>query len=128
MFKIYELVSENTNDVYIGKTKQKLGRRKSGHKSSYKRYINKTATKQGRINYCSFVPIRVRRWVAHFGCTFDTIGSFSPCMTSRRSACPASSPVQSIPATCRLLLSIRSGLGLKKREHAANPTYKQLGM
>ena len=53
MFKIYELVSENTNDVYIGKTKQKLGARKSGHKSSYKRYVNGVIDTEGRIKYCS---------------------------------------------------------------------------
>jgi len=53
MFKIYELVSENTNDVYIGKTKQKLGARKSGHKSSYKRYVNGVIGTEGRIKYCS---------------------------------------------------------------------------
>ena len=45
--KIYKLVSNYTDDIYIGSTCNTLSRRKSGHKCHYMRYID------GKCNYIS---------------------------------------------------------------------------
>ena len=55
---IYELSSENTSDVYIGKTIQKLGTRKSEHTSKYKKWIKGHVEASGReTNYCGSFEI-----------------------------------------------------------------------
>lgn len=38
--KIYKLVSDHTNDIYIGSTTKSLRERKAGHNTSYRSYIN----------------------------------------------------------------------------------------
>ena len=38
-YKIYKIVSSQTDKIYIGSTKQKLGNRLSGHKTSYKAWL-----------------------------------------------------------------------------------------
>ena len=43
--KIYKLVSNYTNEIYIGSTCQPLHKRKGGHKASYKSYL------EGKRNY-----------------------------------------------------------------------------
>jgi hypothetical protein len=45
--KIYKLVSNYTDDIYIGSTCNTLSRRKSGHLKDYKRYLS------GKYNYIS---------------------------------------------------------------------------
>ena len=40
--KIYKLISNQTDDIYIGSTTQSLATRKSEHKSDYKRFLNGT--------------------------------------------------------------------------------------
>jgi hypothetical protein len=38
--RVYKLVSNHTNDIYIGSTTQSLGGRKSGHKNDYKKFLD----------------------------------------------------------------------------------------
>lgn len=40
--KIYKLCSNQTDNVYIGSTTQELDKRLNGHKSDYKKYLDKT--------------------------------------------------------------------------------------
>ena len=53
MYSTYKLVSKNTDKVYIGKTRQTFGARKSGHRNKYKRWINGKFEANGeRAKYC----------------------------------------------------------------------------
>jgi hypothetical protein len=38
--KVYKLISNNTDDIYIGSTVQKISSRKAGHKKDYKNFLN----------------------------------------------------------------------------------------
>jgi len=55
MYQIYKIVSDNTDDVYIGRTTTSLIKRFNAHKQSYKKHI---AT--GRL-VCSSVHILTKK-------------------------------------------------------------------
>ena len=64
MYSIYKLVSKNTNTIYIGKTRQTIGARKSGHRNKYKRWINGKFEANGkRAKYCgSYDVMKFSDW------------------------------------------------------------------
>ena len=55
--KIYKVVNDTINIVYIGSTIQTLNSRMASHRSSYKKKLNSTYSKWGDINDCKIILI-----------------------------------------------------------------------
>jgi len=57
--KIYKLVSNHTDKVYIGSTIQKLSSRISGHRKAYNRYLNGKANNITSFNLICFPDCKI---------------------------------------------------------------------
>ena len=55
--KIYKVVNDTINIVYIGSTIQTLNSRMASHRSSYKKKLTSTYSKWGDINDCKIILI-----------------------------------------------------------------------